>query len=207
MTFERSRLRGKEPGRRQLPAWAIVVASAVAGVGIPGRAQDEGVDTNRLVQLIDAGEYRAAVAEAKALEETVRPKAKDAAYVPRVRAAVDLLLTQGTLERRMGDLDAAETTLGTAFKTYTDREFQRRLALAARSAGEQAAAALVPYELVFVDLRWSSLDVIVNVRLVDVRVVEWCLVNVRLVDIRLVEWRLVDIRVVEWWLVWSVQHV
>jgi hypothetical protein len=162
MTFERSRLRGEEPGRRRLPAWVVVVAAAMAGVGIPGRAQDEGVDTKRLVQLIDAGEYRAAVAEAKALEETVRPKAKDAAYVPRVRAAVELLLTQGMLERRMGDLDAAETTLGTAFKAYTDREFQRRLALAARSAGEQAAAALVPYELVFVDLLDEGLELVID---------------------------------------------
>lgn len=162
MTFERSRLRGEEPCRRRLPAWAVVVAAAMAGVGMPGRAQDEGIDTKRLVQLIDAGEYRAAVAEAKALEETVRPKAKDAAYVPRVRAAVELLLTQGTLERRMGDLDAAETALGTAFKAYTDREFQRRLTLAARSAGDQAAAALVPYELVFVDLIDEGLELVID---------------------------------------------
>lgn len=157
MIFDRARA-GRIRGRRagQLSAWMFAVVCVVAS------AQETGLDTKRLAQLVDSGDYRAAIAEAGALEEQARPKAKDNTFVPRTRAMVELLLTRAVLQRRIGDLDAAEESLGVAYKAYTDREFQRRLGLAVRAGGDQAAAALVPFELVFVDLLDQGMGLVVD---------------------------------------------
>lgn len=157
MIFDRARggwIRGRRAG--QLSAGMFAVVCVVAS------AQETGLDTKRLAQLVDSGDYRAAIAEAGALEEEARPKAKDNTFVPRTRAMVELLLTRAVLQRRIGDLDAAEESLGVAYKAYTDREFQRRLGLAVRAGGDQAAAALVPFELVFVDLLDQGMGLVVD---------------------------------------------
>lgn len=154
-----------EQGIARIAAWAcraVCTAGALAGMCLATVAQDGGPDTARLNQLIIAGDYRAAIAEARTLAESTRPKAKDGSYGPRVMAAVDILTRQGTLERAIGALDAAETTLGEAFQASTEREFQRRLMLAVRAGGEQATAALVPFELVFVDLLDQGMGLLID---------------------------------------------
>jgi len=154
-----------EHGIARIAAWAcraVCTAGALAGMCLATVAQDGGPDTARLNQLIIAGDYRAAIAEARTLAESTRPKAKDGSYVPRVMAAVDILTRQGTLERAIGALDAAETTLGEAFQASTEREFQRRLMLAVRAGGKQATTALVPFELVFVDLLDQGMGLVID---------------------------------------------
>ena len=141
---------------------AVCMAGALAGMCLGVVAQDGGPDTARLNQLISAGDYRAAIVEARTLAESVRPKAKDGSYVPRQMAAVEILVQQGTLERVIGALDAAETTLGEAFQASTEREFQRRLMLAVRAGGEQATRAIVPFELVFIDLLDQGMGLVVD---------------------------------------------
>ena len=157
--------------RRQLnvPIRAVLLAGFVliAGGGFAPRmalAQfDLAVERKLLVELVEEGKYRQAVAEAKRVEAAIKPRKKNAPLGPLTPVYAELLIYRGSIERRMGDLDAAEKTLTDAYKMVSEPGFQQLvMAAAPRDDGEEQGRYWLPLELTYLRLLDNSTELLLQ---------------------------------------------
>jgi hypothetical protein len=124
------------------------------------------VDFEKLSQLLRAGDYAAVETEATTIEAAVKPKSpKDPDYLPRCKASLDALVARGLAALRTGRLEAADEALTAADALYSDKDFQKTFAAAARAAGPQAA----PFVLALDLIRLEMLDLMTSLRLLALR--------------------------------------
>jgi hypothetical protein len=141
---------------------AICLVNAVSAQQPPAPA----VDFQKLVQLLRAGDYAAVETEATTIEAAVKPKSpKDPDYLPRCKASIDALVARGLAALRMGRLEAADAALTAADALYSDKDFQKTFAAAARAAGPQAAPFMLALDLI----RLEMLDLMTSLQLLALR--------------------------------------
>jgi hypothetical protein len=111
------------------------------------------VDFGKLSQLFRAGDYAAVLTEASAMEAAVKPKSpKDPDFLPRCRASIDVLVARGLAALRLGRLEVADEALTAADAMYSDKDFQKTFAAAARAGGSQAAPAVLSLDLIRLEM-------------------------------------------------------
>lgn len=120
------------------------------------------VEQKLLFDLLRDGKYKQALSEAKRIEKTVRPSKKNAVVGPATKTYVDLLIYQGTIERRMGNLDAADKMLTEAFKLVSDPAYQQFLAYATPEDTDQQLAYFLAVELPSLQLIDNGTEVLLE---------------------------------------------
>jgi hypothetical protein len=141
------------PARSSLLAIFVLIAVG----GFTSRAAlaqfDLAVERKLLTELLEEGKYRQAVAEAKRVEAAIKPRKKNVSLGPMTIVYAELLIYRGSIERRMGNLDAAEKTLTDAYKMVSEPGFQQLvLAGSPRDDGEQQGRYWLPLELTYLRL-------------------------------------------------------
>lgn len=135
-----------------LVVFILIAGSAFAPSA--ARAQfDLAVERKLLTELLEEGKYRQAVAEAKRVEAAIKPRKKNVSLGPMTIVYAELLIYRGSIERRMGNLDAAEKTLNDAYKMVSEPGFQQLvMAGSPRDEGEQQGRYWLPLELTYLRL-------------------------------------------------------
>jgi hypothetical protein len=141
------------PARSFLLAICVLIAVG----GFTSRAAlaqfDLAVERKLLTELLEEGKYRQAVAEAKRVEAAIKPRKKNVSLGPMTIVYAELLIYRGSIERRMGNLDAAEKTLTDAYKMVSEPGFQQLvMAGSPRDDGEQLGRYWLPLELTYLRL-------------------------------------------------------
>jgi len=159
---------------RLCPVFALVFAAAVFLQARPAAAQfDLAVERELLGKLLQDGHYKQALAESRRVEEALvgqtagtpaKPGKKGKVTRPPAVtvALVELLIYRGTVERRMGNLDAAEKTLTEAYKQVMDPEFQRLIRVLAPADKEQLEQYLVGLKLPLLQLLDNGTEVLID---------------------------------------------
>jgi hypothetical protein len=142
----------------------FVVIAGASFVAPPASAQfDLAVERKLLTELLEEGNYRQAVAEAKRVEAAIKPRKKNAWLGPLTPVYAELLIYRGSIERRMGNLDAAEKTLTDAYKMVSEPGFQQLVAQAApRDDGEEQGRYWLPLELTYLRLLDNSTELLLQ---------------------------------------------
>jgi len=144
---------------------SVVVLIAVSGLA-PSAALaqfDLAVERKLLMELLEEGKYRQAVAEAKRVEAAIKPRKKNVSLGPMTIVYAELLIYRGSIERRMGNLDAAEKTLADAYKMVSEPGFQQLvMAGSPRDEGEQQGRYWLPLELTYLRLLDNSTDLFIQ---------------------------------------------
>lgn len=151
------------PHRAVSARWGAVVAVAV-GFCIPAPAAgqfDAEVERRMLADLLRDGKYQQALSEARRIEKIVKP-AKNSVPGNGTRMYVELLLYRGTIERRMGNLDAADKTLTQAFKLVSDPAFQQYVSRNAPSAEKEQEAYHLAHEISYLQLLDNGTEVLLE---------------------------------------------
>lgn len=145
---------------------AMLAALLVAGVGMPPRVAnaqfDLALEQKLLLDLLRDGKYRQALSEVKRIEKNLRPTKKNPGVGPATRIYVDLLIYQGTIERRMGDLDAADKTLTEAFTISRDPAYQQFIARSTPADEKEQQAFYLGVELPFLQLLDNGIEVLLE---------------------------------------------
>lgn len=152
-----------EPIRVALLAGVLLTV----GVAMPPAAAlaqfDLAVERKLLIELLEEGNYRQAVAEAKRVEAAIKPRKKNASLGPLTPVYAELLIYRGSIERRMGSLDAAEKTLTDAYKMVSDPGFQQLvMAAAPRDEGEEQGRYWLPLEMTYLRLLDNSTELLLQ---------------------------------------------
>jgi hypothetical protein len=130
-------------------SWLLAAAlvAAVAHAGDTEAEPEQPADlAAKLGGLFAAGQYRQALAESEPLEKEFKPRGRDPQLIPLKKLWVDLLAFRGSIERRMGNLEAAATKYEAGFRALNDKDLQRAINGFLRG-GEKAVGQLVPLEL------------------------------------------------------------
>ena len=136
------------PLPRSFPAARFGILVVVAGIVLPAPAAaqyDAEVERRLLADLLRDGKYQQVISETRRVEKVVKPS-KKAPIGPGSRAFLDLLTFRGMVERRMGNLDAADKTLAAAYKLASDSTFQQTITLNAPKAAGNAQSAQMEKE-------------------------------------------------------------
>jgi hypothetical protein len=145
------------------PVVAVVVSLVFMLESTPAMGQfDLDVEQKMLFDLLRDGRYKQALSEAKRIEKIVRPSKKNAVVGPATKTYVDLLIYQGTIERRMGNLDAADKMLTEAFKLVSDPVYQQFLAYATPEDKDQQRAYFLAVELPSLQLIDNGTEVLLE---------------------------------------------
>jgi tetratricopeptide (TPR) repeat protein len=145
------------------PVVAVVVSLVFMLESTPAMGQfDLDVEQKMLFDLLRDGKYKQALSEAKRIEKIVRPSKKNAVVGPATKTYVDLLIYQGTIERRMGNLDAADKMLTEAFKLVSDPVYQQFLAYATPEDKDQQRAYFLAVELPSLQLIDNGTEVLLE---------------------------------------------
>jgi len=145
------------------PVVAVVVSLVVMLESTPAMGQfDLDVEQKMLFDLLRDGKYKQALSEAKRIEKIVRPSKKNAVVGPATKTYVDLLIYQGTIERRMGNLDAADKMLTEAFKLVSDPVYKQFLAYATPEDKDQQLAYFLAVELPSLQLIDNGTEVLLE---------------------------------------------
>ena len=151
---------------RWLHAGSVVAAVVCLGFMLectPAMGQfDLEVEQKLLFDLLRDGRYKQALSEAKRIEKTIRPSKKNAVVGPATKTYVDLLIYEGTIERRMGNLDAADKLLTEAFKLVSDPAYQQFLAYATPEDKDQQLAYFLAVELPSLQLIDNGTEVLLE---------------------------------------------
>ena len=151
---------------RWLHAGSVVACVVCLGFTLactPAMGQfDLEVEQKLLFDLLRDGRYEQALSEAKRIEKTVRPSKKNVVVGPATKTYVDLLIYQGTIERRMGNLDAADKMLTEAFKLVNDPVYQQFLAYATPEDKDQQRAYFLAVELPSLQLIDNGTEVLLE---------------------------------------------
>jgi len=140
---------------------AVAVAGTVVTASVASAQFDLEVERKLLQELLEEGKYKQAVAEAKRVEAAIKPKRKNVWLGPLTPVYAELLIYRGSIERRMGDLDAAEKTLTDAYKMWSEPGFQQLvMAAAPRDDGEQQGRYWLPLELTYLRLLDNSTELL-----------------------------------------------
>lgn len=137
------------PARLLVPLLAILgclpVAVAVAQI-------DLDVEQRLLEELLREGKYKQACVEAQRLEQTLKGQAAKSG--PATRLRIDLLTYRETVERLMGNLDAAEKPLAEAERLFFDKDFKRWIQLNAPRDGDavRLGSFFLPWSLMYFTL-------------------------------------------------------
>lgn len=155
--------RRSPPHRAESAGWGAVVAIAVGlCIQAPVAAQfDAEVERRMLADLLRDGKYQQALSEARRVEKIIKP-AKNSAPGAGTRMYVELLIYRGTIERRMGNLEAADKTLTQAFKIVSDPYFQQYVSRNAPSAGNEQEAYHLAYEIPYLQLLDNGTEVLLE---------------------------------------------
>lgn len=142
------------------------VFSITGGTILPTTAWaqfDLAVERKLLVELLEEGNYRQAVAEAKRVEAAIKPRKKNVSLGPLTPVYAELLIYRGSIERRMGNLDAAEKTLTDAYKMVSEPGFQQLvMAGSPRDDGEEQGRYWLPLELTYLRLLDNSTELLLQ---------------------------------------------
>jgi|694.fasta_scaffold11981_9 hypothetical protein len=134
------------PPLRLLPLVAALLGSvppvAVAQI-------DLAVEQRLLEELLREGKYKQASIEAQRIEQSLKGAAKGGAAT---RVRIDLLQYRETVERLMGNLDAAEKPLAEAERLFLDKDFQRWIAINAPREQDAAGGFYLPWSLLYFSL-------------------------------------------------------
>jgi len=141
---------------------AIWVGTLLAAAAPVHGQFDLGVEQTLLMNLFRDGKYTQALSEARRIEKLVKPTKKNPAPGPGTKVYIDLLIYRGTIERRMGNLDAADKTLTEAFKQLSDPGFQQFLAWQAPAAEEQRNAHFLALDLSYLQLIDNGTEVLLE---------------------------------------------
>jgi len=149
----------------------LLCACVVAGAAAPAAAQfDLSVERALLLKLLRDGRYKQALAESRRIEESLvgrqaggKPgrKVKDQA-TPASVPLVELLIYRGTVERRMGNLDAAEKTLTEAFSRVTNPDFRRMAMAWAPADGDARQQYVATLQLAYLQLLDNGTEVLID---------------------------------------------
>jgi hypothetical protein len=152
-----------------LPVRAVLLTAFVLTAGGPFASRvalaqfDLAVERKLLVELLEEGNYRQAIAEARRVEAAIAPRKKNAWLGPLTPVYAELLIYRGSIERRMGDLDAAEKTLTDAYKMVSEPGFQQLVRAAApREDGEEQGRYWLPLELTYLRLLDNSTELLLQ---------------------------------------------
>jgi len=150
----------------------VVVVAAVAFATRPAAAQfDLSVERDLLVKLLRDGHYKQALAESRRVEEslvgrdqgTAKGGKKSKAQHPAVTVArVELLIYRGMVERRMGNLDAAEKALTDAYEQVMNPEFQALLRALAPTERQQLEQYALDLKLLVLQLIDNGTEVLID---------------------------------------------
>ena len=141
----------------------VILALATVFGGNQSHGQfDLGVEQKLLVDLLRDGKYKQALSEARRIEKIVKPAKKNPVIGPATKVYVDLLVYQGTIERRMGNLDAADKTLTDAFKQFSDPAFQQFLVWATPSDEDDQQTYFLSNELPYLQLIDQGTEVLLE---------------------------------------------
>jgi len=145
------------------PVVAAVVSIVFMLECTPAMGQfDLDVEQKMLFDLLRDGRYKQALSEAKRIEKTIRPSKKNAVVGPATKTYVDLLIYEGTIERRMGNLDAADKMLTEAFKLVSDPAYQQFLAYATPEDKDQQLTYFLAVELPSLQLIDNGTEVLLE---------------------------------------------
>lgn len=140
----------------------VILATVFGGNQAHGQF-DLGVEQKLLVDLLRDGKYKQALSEARRIEKIVKPANKKNPVIgPATKVYVDLLIYQGTIERRMGSLDAADKALTEAFKQFSDPAFQQFLVWATPSDEEDQQTYFLSNELPYLQLIDQGTEVLLE---------------------------------------------
>jgi hypothetical protein len=132
-------------------AWLVAAWSPATALE-PNTPAPPKPDWAGLDGLLAEGDYTAAVAAADAIAAAVKPKRRDADFLPRSIELLRALMRRGFAELRLGRLDDAAETLAGAYRTFKDRDLQRLLSLEGRSTNARVLSMLVMVEINSVEL-------------------------------------------------------
>jgi hypothetical protein len=147
---------------RGLTIGVILALATVLGGNQAHGQFDLGVEQKLLVDLLRDGKYKQALSEARRIEKIVKPAKKNPVIGPATKVYVDLLVYQGTIERRMGSLDAADKTLTDAFKQFSDPAFQQFLVRSTPSEEEDQQTYFLSNELPYLQLLDQGTEVLLE---------------------------------------------
>ena len=141
----------------------VILALATVFGGNQAHGQfDLGIEQKLLVDLLRDGKYKQALSEARRIEKIVKPAKKNPVIGPATKVYVDLLIYQGTIERRMGSLDAADKTLTDALKQLRDPAFQQFLVWSTPSDEEDQPSYFLSNELPYLQLLDQGTEVLLE---------------------------------------------
>jgi tetratricopeptide (TPR) repeat protein len=129
----------ERPGKLRRGTAARIATAVLVACFLPSAARgqfDLAVERELLHSLYVQGRYRQALEEARRAEQLVQPK-KSAKIGPQTGTLIELLIYEGSVERRMGNLDEAEELLGQAAKQFFSKDVQRAI-YAQAPRGEEA---------------------------------------------------------------------
>ena len=150
--------------RFRVAAALSCVAAVVAPLSIPAPAAaqfDAEVERRMLADLMRDGKYQQALSEARRIEKIVKP-GKNAVPGAGTRMYVELLIYRGTLERRMGNLDAADKTLTQAFKLVSDPVFQQYVSRNVPSSEKEQGTYYLANEIPYLQLLDNGTEVLLE---------------------------------------------
>lgn len=154
------------PARPRSPAAATLlgVAAALAALCIPAPAAaqfDAEVERRMLADLLRDGKYRQALSEARRIEKIIRP-AKKAAAGPGSRMLVELLIYRGGIERRMGNLDAADKSVTEAYRLLSDAAYQQYVTRNAPAGEKEQEVYHLANEIPYLQLLDTGIEVLLE---------------------------------------------
>ena len=146
-----------------LLAAIVAVAAFRVGVADGDAGPEEPVDVAaKLTGLFSAGQYRQALAESEPLEKELKPRGgRDPQLIPRTKLWVDLMAFRGSIERRMGDFEAAKAKYEAGFRELNDKDLRRAISGVLRG-GDKAVGLLVPLELTNLEVLDGRADLLVD---------------------------------------------
>lgn len=100
---------------------------------------DLAVERELLESLYVQGRFRQALEEARRVEQLIQPNRKSARIGPQTGVLIELLIYEGSIERRMGNLDEAEELLDRAAKQLFSKDVQRAIYAQAPRGDDKAA--------------------------------------------------------------------
>lgn len=125
----------RRPSISRVPS-IVLVACALSAPTAQSLAQfDPAVERELLESLFVQGRYKQAIEEARRVEAMVRPR-KGSRPGPPSSDLIELILYQGAIERRMGNLEDAKALLDEASKLFWGKDFQRAIQIQAARIGD-----------------------------------------------------------------------
>jgi hypothetical protein len=108
------------------PSCRLLIAAVLcaAPTGLAVAQVDLDVEQRLVEDLLREGKYKQVSLEAQRIEQSLKAQAAAKNY-PLIRWRISLLRCRETVERLMGNLDAAEKLLGDAERLFSDKDFQR----------------------------------------------------------------------------------